>query len=215
MTDNNMLTQTEVLLRGWTKSMIEKLLPEPKLAKNKHCSKYPTKLWSLEVVEQIEQTEEYKEYLENGVFAPALENMIYIERITEYGRLRRGLVMAIDLEENDWKPEEKAKIRATEATILERIPPRVEIRKKASIELPHIMLLVNDRDKKLVEKNLDFIVANDVTAEGAGFSVPTNIASIIYRGGKVENFSKMSKAELAEKIISHLAEIFVAERKFS
>ena len=66
MTDNNMLTQTEVLLRGWTKSMIEKLLPEPKLAKNKHCSKYPTKLWSLEVVEQIEQTEEYKEYLEKA-----------------------------------------------------------------------------------------------------------------------------------------------------
>ena len=65
--------------------------------------------------------------------------------------------------------------------------------------------------KKLAEKNLDFIVANDVTAEGAGFNVSTNIASIIYRGGKVENFSKMSKAELAEKIISRLTEIFQAK----
>lgn len=61
--------------------------------------------------------------------------------------------------------------------------------------------------KKLVEKNLDFIVANDVTAEGAGFSVPTNIASIIWRNGEVENFSKMSKADLAEKIIQRLSKI--------
>lgn len=112
-----------------------------------------------ERIEKINST--MKEYLENGVFAPALENMIYIERITEYGRLRRGLVMAIDLEEYDWKPEEKAKIRATEATILERIPPRVEIRKKASIELPHIMLLVNDRDKKLVEKTGELAKSSD------------------------------------------------------
>lgn len=62
-------------------------------------------------------------------------------------------------------------------------------------------------NKKLVEKNLNFIVANDVTAEGAGFSVPTNIASIIWRGGEVENFSKMSKAQLAEKIILRLYKI--------
>ena len=59
--------------------------------------------------------------------------------------------------------------------------------------------------KKLVEKNLDFIVANDVTADGAGFSVPTNIASIIWRGGDVENFAKMSKSSLAEKIIERVA----------
>ena len=67
--------------------------------------------------------------------------------------------------------------------------------------------LLHYAQKKLSEKNLDFIVANDVTAEGAGFNVSTNIASIIYRGGKVENFPKMSKAELAEKIILRLAEI--------
>lgn len=58
--------------------------------------------------------------------------------------------------------------------------------------------------KKLVEKNLDFIVANDVTAEGAGFNVATNIASIIWRGGDVENFPMMSKSSLAEKIIERV-----------
>ena len=62
--------------------------------------------------------------------------------------------------------------------------------------------------KKLEEKNLEMIVANDVTAEGAGFSVDTNIASLIYRGGDVESFSKMTKKDLAEKIIERLAKIF-------
>ena len=61
--------------------------------------------------------------------------------------------------------------------------------------------------KKLVEKNLDFIVANDVTAEGAGFSVSTNIASIIWRDGTVESLPLMSKAALAEKIIAEIAKI--------
>lgn len=59
---------------------------------------------------------------------------------------------------------------------------------------------------KLEEKNLDFIVANDVTREGAGFSVDTNIASIITRGGEIEHCPKMSKTELAEKIILRVAE---------
>jgi len=62
--------------------------------------------------------------------------------------------------------------------------------------------------KKLEEKNLTMIVANDVTAEGAGFSVDTNIASLIYRDGTVENFAKMSKKDLSEKIIERLEKIF-------
>ena len=62
-------------------------------------------------------------------------------------------------------------------------------------------------NKKLVEKNLDFIVANDVTVEGAGFGVTTNIASIIWRGGKIETFPKMTKADLSEKIIERVADL--------
>lgn len=61
--------------------------------------------------------------------------------------------------------------------------------------------------KKLAEKNLDFIVANDVTAEGAGFGVSTNIASIIWRGGEVENFAKMNKAALAVKIVERVGNL--------
>lgn len=61
--------------------------------------------------------------------------------------------------------------------------------------------------KKLVEKNLDFIVANDVTATGAGFGVSTNIASIIWRKGDVENFPMMNKSDLAAKIIERVANL--------
>ena len=69
-------------------------------------------------------------------------------------------------------------------------------------------------NKKLVEKNLDFIVANDVTAEGAGFGVPTNIATIIWRGGDVETFDKMSKADLAGKVIERVADLLSKDKKF-
>ena len=93
-----------------------------------------------------------KEYLSNNIFSSPVEAMIYIERTTGYGRMRKGLVTAIDLETYDWKPFSTALIRATEATILDRIPPRMEIRRDAPIELPHIMLLVNDSEKSLVEK---------------------------------------------------------------
>ncbi len=92
-----------------------------------------------------------KKYLADGIFAPPVTGMMYIERKTGFGRLRKGLVTAIDLEAYDWSPESKALIRATEATITDRIPPRMEIRRGAPLESPHIMLLADDPQKNLVE----------------------------------------------------------------
>lgn len=93
-----------------------------------------------------------KDYIDSGIFDKADECFIYLERKTSYGRIRKGLVCAIDLDCYEWKPFSKALIRATEATIVDRIPPRKEIRMNAPLELPHIMLLVNDKEHKLVEK---------------------------------------------------------------
>ena len=76
-------------------------------------------------IEKIQNT--MNEYLK-GVFAPPVKGFIYLERKTGFGRIRKGLVVAIDLETYEWEPLSKALIRATEATILERIPPRMEIR---------------------------------------------------------------------------------------
>ncbi len=92
-----------------------------------------------------------KEYISNNVFEPEKKEFIYLERTTSYGRTRHGLMACIDLDCYEWKPFSKALIRATEATILERIPPRLEIRRDAPIECPHIMLLVNDSEHILVE----------------------------------------------------------------
>lgn len=85
------------------------------------------------------------------VFEKAFSGMIYLERTTEYGRVRKGLITAIDLETYEWKPFAQSLIRATEATIVDRIPPRMEIRNGAPLELPHIMLLVDDKEGLLVE----------------------------------------------------------------
>lgn len=85
-----------------------------------------------------------RKYLKEGVFKKICGGFILVERKTESGT-RTGVVIAIDLEAYDFAKGSKALIRSTEATILERIPPRVAIRENAPIELPHVMLLYDDR----------------------------------------------------------------------
>ena len=77
--------------------------------------------------------------------------MIYLERTQSNGRIRRGLVGMIDLENYDYRPGAQSLIRATEGTVLERIPPRLAVRRDASLELPHVMLLIDDPAKTVIE----------------------------------------------------------------
>ena len=86
--------------------------------------------------------ENMRAYLASGVFRP-YTGLVLVERTTRSGT-RTGILLAVDLEEYSFRPASKAPVRSTEATILERIPPRVAIRKDAPIELPHIMLLYDD-----------------------------------------------------------------------
>ena len=89
------------------------------------------------------------------VFTEYKESYIYIERTQRNGAVRRGIVGMVDLEGYDFahSPEDDVQtpIRATEGTVLERIPPRVKIREHAPLELPHVMLLVDDPDKRGIE----------------------------------------------------------------
>ena len=141
-----------------------------------------------ERIAKIRQT--MKEYLGCGnVFAPPFNGFIYIERKTAFGRMRRGLVAQIDLETYEWKPFSKANIRATEATIVDRIPPRKEIRKGAPLELPHIMLLVNDKDDLLIGG------AERITA-GAGRE-PLYKGELMCNGGSITGWGLSSDADLA------------------
>lgn len=91
------------------------------------------------------------DYLSGGVFDAPEAEAVYVERTTAFGRVRHGLVIAVDLEDYEWKPGSRALIRATEATIPERIPPRKEIRSGAALESPHIMLLADDPSHSLIE----------------------------------------------------------------
>jgi hypothetical protein len=61
------------------------------------------------------------------------------------------LVVALDLEAYDYSKESQTLIRATEGTIVDRLPPRIEIRKDALLELPHIMVLIDDPEKTVIE----------------------------------------------------------------
>ena len=71
------------------------------------------------------------------------DGYVLVERTTESG-VRLGIVGLIDLDDYDFDPKKKTLIRATEGTVISRIPPRVKIRENAAIELPHVMLLVDD-----------------------------------------------------------------------
>lgn len=103
-------------------------------------------------IESINKTME--KYMAEGIFEELLGSMIYVERTQRDGRVRRGIIGAVDLEEYDFNKGSKSKIRATEGTVLERIPPRVKIRGNAPLELPHIMLLINDADKKIIKNDM-------------------------------------------------------------
>ena len=90
-------------------------------------------------------------YLRSGVFRTLPQALIYVERTLHSGKVRRGVVGMIDLEQYDYEPGSPALIRATEGTVLSRIPPRVAVRKNAPIELPHVMLLCDDREQTVIE----------------------------------------------------------------
>ena len=90
-------------------------------------------------------------YLRRDMFQTLEESLIYIEREQSDGRIRRGLIGMVDLDAYDFTPGSGALIRATEGTVLERIPPRAKVRRNAALELPHVMLLVDDPDKTVIE----------------------------------------------------------------
>lgn len=92
-----------------------------------------------------------KSYLDQGTLQELGEAIIYIERRTETSGLRQGLLLAMDLERYDYARDSRTLIRATEGTIVDRIPPRLRVRKEAAIELPHIMILINDPQMLLIE----------------------------------------------------------------
>ena len=86
-----------------------------------------------------------RRYLAEGVFQTVPDSFIYVERTLSDGRVRRGLVAALDLEQYDFTGTQRTSVRSTEGTVEERLPPRVNIRRGAPLEMPHTLLLMDDR----------------------------------------------------------------------
>ena len=99
--------------------------------------------------------ENMQSYLDSGIYNEFKNAFIYVERIQSDNKMRAGIVGAVDLDEYDYNLGSTSKVRATEKTVLERIPPRVEIRKNASSELPHVLMLMDDAKKQIIEPLYD------------------------------------------------------------
>lgn len=102
-----------------------------------------------ERIENINRT--MREYLDGGVFKTLKDSFIVCKRTTASGVSRLGIVLAIDLEDYCFTHPSHAYVRSTEGVVLDRIPPRLKIRQDAPVELPHIMLLIDDRKHRVIE----------------------------------------------------------------
>lgn len=106
--------------------------------------------------------------------------VILVEREQSDGKIRRGLVLAVDLECYDYRAGSETLIRATEGTVLERIPPRVAIRRDAPLEFPHVMLLIDDPEKTVIEP-----IASALPASGAS---PLYDFDLMQGGGHIRGY---------------------------
>jgi len=100
-------------------------------------------------IEGIHSTME--DYLHRGILRECGEGFILVKRTPQASPARYGLVAAVDLEQYDYAKDSRSLIRASEGTILSRIPPRVRIRQDALLELPHILVLIDDHEKGFIE----------------------------------------------------------------
>lgn len=96
--------------------------------------------------ESVKLNAAMQRYLDEGVFKKYADSFIYLERTLGSGAVRRGIMGMFDLEAYDWAEGTHSPIRATEHTVEDRLPPRVKIRRAAPIEMPHIMIFMDDPD---------------------------------------------------------------------
>jgi len=108
-------------------------------------------IWLNESDERIPAMHEnMRRYLDEGILVPAVQDgFMLIERTTASG-VRTGLVVALDLDEYDFNKGSKSLIRPTEGTVIERVPPRARIRRQAPVELPHVMMLIDDPEDTVI-----------------------------------------------------------------
>ncbi len=139
-----------------------------------------------------------EDYLSDGTLKDQGPCIILTERKTSEAPVRRGAVVALDLERYDFTKGANALIRATEGTVVERIPPRMKIRKEAVIEMPHVMVLIDDPKKTVIEPLFDA-----PSEEVYDFDLMENGGHI--RGSKISDEKVIGKmAEALENLESEI-----------
>jgi len=116
-----------------------------------------------DVNERIKRiNENMNKLLAEDFFNELEDSMIYLERTQSDGKVREGLMGIVDLEDYSYEVGSQTLIRATEKTVIERIPPRVKVRENAKLELPHIMILIDDEKKDIIESLKNKVTETDV-----------------------------------------------------
>ena len=147
-----------------------------------------------------------QEYIDNNIFDEYKDTMLYIERTQKDGRIREGIIAMVDLEDYNFEVGSESLIRATEKTVIERIPPRLKVRENALLELPHIMILIDDDKKEIIEELKNKVSENDVIYD---FDLMEN-------GGHIKGF-KLSDKTISdiENKIEKLADKDTFEKKYN
>jgi hypothetical protein len=136
-----------------------------------------------------------KDYLERGIFRVLPPGLVLVDRKTPFHASRRGMTLALDMEHYDYRPGTSSLIRPTEGTIEERLPPRIKIRKGAALELPHIMVLIDDPRNEILEPLFDM----------AAREAPVYDADLMLDGGHITG-----RWLPAQKAAPHLARALTA-----
>ena len=102
-----------------------------------------------------------KQLMNENFFNEYPNSMIYLRRKQKDGKIREGIIGMVDLEDYSYETGSTSMIRATEKTVIERIPPRVKVRENASLELPHIMILIDDEKRKVIEPLYNKVTENN------------------------------------------------------
>ena len=132
-----------------------------------------------------------EDYLKEDIFTELNDSMIYLERTQNDGKVREGLMGIVDLEDYSYEKGSQTLIRATEKTVIERIPPRMKVRENASLELPHIMILIDDEKKNIIES-----LKNKVNEEDVVYDF-----DLMQNGGHIKGY-KLSNDAINEVISS-------------
>lgn len=136
-----------------------------------------------------------KELVSKDFFKEYPDSMFYIERTQSDGLVREGLIGMVDLEAYSYETGSTSMIRATEKTVIERIPPRVKVRKNALLELPHIMILIDDDTKDIIES-----LKNKVTEQDKVYDF-----NLMQNGGHIKGYALPDKD--ANEVITKLEKL--------